>query len=63
MLPLLLLLQVVAVVKGLQKQHSVLEGVPLYALGASSGGAFALTLFAFLPLSGEQHIFAVGCAV
>lgn len=57
-LPLLVVLQAVAVVNALQKQHGELEGVPLYALGASSGGAFALTLTAFLPLSGKQHL---GC--
>jgi hypothetical protein len=53
-----------------------LQGLPLYALGASSGGAFVLALPAYLPLKGErctaqqfgfgttctQHVFRVGQA-
>lgn len=43
-------LAVAAVVSVLQ-QREAFQGLPLYALGASSGGAFALTLAAHLPLS------------
>jgi dienelactone hydrolase len=46
-------LQVVAVVSALQ-QRPKLKDLPLYALGASSGGAFALTLTAHLSLTGES---------
>ena len=45
------MLQAVAVVTALQQREGF-KGVPLYALGASSGGAFALALAAHLPLSG-----------
>lgn len=44
--------QVATVVAELQKRHQSLRGLPLYAVGASSGGAFALTLTAYLPFSG-----------
>jgi hypothetical protein len=47
------LLQVVAVVSELQRRKASLAGLPLYAVGASSGGAFALTITAYLRFSGE----------
>jgi hypothetical protein len=47
-------MQVVAVVSALQ-QRPQLKGLPLCALGASSGGAFALTLTAYLSLTGESQ--------
>jgi hypothetical protein len=46
-------LQAVAVVKELQ-QRPAFKGLPLYALGASSGGAFVLTLTNYLRLKGED---------
>lgn len=45
------LIQVVAVVTELQKRE-LFRNVPLYAVGASSGGAFALTITAYLGFSG-----------
>jgi hypothetical protein len=45
-------LQVSAVLAVLLPREG-LQAVPLYALGASSGGAFVLTLPAYLPLKGE----------
>jgi hypothetical protein len=48
-----LLVQVVAVVSELQRREASLKGLPLYAVGASSGGAFALTITAYLRFSGE----------
>jgi hypothetical protein len=55
-------LQVSAVLAVLLPREG-LQGLPLYALGASSGGAFALTLPAYLPLKGERckaHQFRFG---
>lgn len=46
-----LFLQVVAVLTELQKRKPF-QGLPLYAVGASSGGAFALTITAYLRFSG-----------
>lgn len=46
-------LQVSAVLAALLPQEG-LGGLPLYALGASSGGAFVLTLPAYLPLKGAR---------
>lgn len=45
-------LQVVTVVTSFVVQHK-LQQVPVFAVGASSGGGFALTLPSFLPLAGK----------
>lgn len=40
-------------VSELQRREASLKGLPLYAVGASSGGAFALTITAYLSFSGQ----------
>jgi hypothetical protein len=47
--------QVVAAVTAfVQQQQQQLQGVPVFAVGASSGGAFVLTLPHFLAAAGLQ---------